>query len=125
MGHKICLSKSGHVESSKVELDSHADSPVVGNNAHILEYTGKKVSVVGFTNALGKSLLVDVVHAAVVYDCDTTGQSFLIVIHNAIYVKSMDVCLINPFIMRLAGIQVDDCPKFLAMVPSVAFSLFS
>ncbi len=113
------------MESTKVELDSHADSPVIGNNTHILEYTGKKVSVVGFTNALGKSLLVDVVHAAVVYDCDTTGQSFLIVIHNAIYVKSMDVCLINPFIMRLAGIQVDDCPKFLAMVPSVAFSLFS
>ena len=111
---------SGHIESSKVELDSHADSPVVGDNAHILEYTGKKVSVVGFTDALGKSLLVDVVHAAVVYDCATTGQSYLMIIHNALHVKSMDVCLLNPFIMRLAGIHVDDCPKFLAMVPSIA-----
>ena len=102
LGHRICLSALDHIESSKVELDSHADSPVVGDNAHILEYTGKKVSVVGFTDALGKSLLVDVVHAAVVYDCATTGQSFLIIIHNALHVKSMDVCLFNPFIMRLA-----------------------
>ncbi len=76
--------------------------------------------MVGFTNALGNSLLVDVVQVPVVYDCDKTGQSFLMIIHNALHVKSMDVCLLNPFIMRLAGIQVDNCPKFLAMVPSVA-----
>ena len=42
------------------------------------------------------------------------------IIHNALHVKSMDVCLLNPFIMRLAGIHVDDSPKFLAMMPSVA-----
>ena len=46
-----------------LEMDSHADSPVVGNQAHILEYTGRKVSVSGFTDALGKPMLVEVVHA--------------------------------------------------------------
>ena len=32
---------------------------------------------------------------------------------------SVDCCLINPFMMRLAGVQVDECPKFLSPTPSV------
>ena len=49
--------------ASKIELDSHAGSPVVGANVHILEWTGRTVSVCGFTDELGKPLLVEVVHA--------------------------------------------------------------
>ena len=45
-----------------LQMDSHADSPVVGNHAHVLEYTGRKVSVSGCTDALGKPMLVEVVH---------------------------------------------------------------
>ena len=117
--HKVSVSVLKN-EDSKVELDSNVDSPVIGENAYILEHTGKKVSVSGFTDALGKSLVVDVVHAAVAYDCDTSGKTYLVILHNALLVPSLQSCLINPFIMRLAGIQVDECPKFLAMVPSMA-----
>ena len=56
-------------DASTVEFDSHTGSPVIGANAYTLEHTGKNVSVSGFTNALGKSLLVNVVHAVVAYDC--------------------------------------------------------
>ena len=52
----------------RMELDSHADSPIVGCGAHVLEYTGKKVTVSGFTDALGETILVDVVHALITYD---------------------------------------------------------
>ena len=107
------------VSGMNLELDSHADSPVVGNGAHILEQTGRKVSVSGFTNELGKPMLVDVVNAVITYDCPRTGLSYPLLINNALFVPSIDCCLINPFIMRLAGVQVDECPKFLSPFPSI------
>ena len=103
----------------RMELDSHADSPVVGCGAHVLEYTGRKVTVSGFTDALGEPMLVDVVHALITYDCPTTGNSYPMMISNALLVPSVDCCLINPFMMRLAGVQVDECPKFLSPTPSI------
>ena len=112
--HKVRVSAT-KVVGSTVELDSHADSPVVGEDAFILERTGRKVSVSGFTDALGQSLLVDVVHAAIAYDCDVSGTTYLMIVHNALLVPSIKSCLINPFMMRLAGVQVDECPKFLAL----------
>ena len=53
---------------SATELDSHADSPVLGQNAIIIETTSKTVLVSGFTSDLGKPLRVPVVTAAVAYD---------------------------------------------------------
>ena len=49
-----------------MELDSHADSPVVGSEALIIRTHDRKVRVNGFTPALG-SKTVDVVDAAVAY----------------------------------------------------------
>ena len=100
------------------ELDSHADSPVVGGYAKILEDTGKTVTVSGFTSALGKPLSVSVVNAAVAYDCELSGETRILVIYNALYFKDMEVNLIPPFMMRLAGIEVDECPKFLSKEPT-------
>ena len=60
--HKVHLSHLGQVESEF--LDSHnIDLPVVDNNNHILEKTGRTITVSDLTNALGKSLLMDAVHA--------------------------------------------------------------
>ena len=103
---------------SATELDSHADSPVVGKHCSIIERTNKMINVSGFSKQLGKPLQVPVVNAAVAYDCDLTGQTYILVICNALYVPDMEVSLIPPMMMRLAGIQVDECPKFLAKTPN-------
>ena len=55
---EVYLIQSGQVEVSTVELDSNTDSPLVCNNVHTLDNIGKKVTVSGFTDALGKFLLV-------------------------------------------------------------------
>ena len=99
------------------ELDSHADSPVVGKYAKIIEDTGREVTVSGFTSALGKPLTVPVVNAAVAYDCEVSGETRILVICNALCLKEMEVNLVPPFMMRLAGIEVDECPKFLSKEP--------
>ena len=59
-----------------------------------------------------------VVDAAVAYDCEYTGTTILLVIRNALHMRSMHANLIPPFMMRLAGIEVDECPKFLSPKPS-------
>lgn len=105
-------------DETSTELDSHADSPVVGKHVYILRSTGRKVSVKGFTDQLGAPILVPVVDAAVVYDCEYTGKSIVLVIRNALHLRNMDTNLIPPFMMRLAGLKIDECPKFLSDNPN-------
>ena len=57
-------------------------------------------------------------YALIVYDCDTTGKSHLLMINNALLVLSLTCCLINPFIMWIAGLHVNGCPKFLTPLPT-------
>ena len=105
-------------KTTATELDSHADSPVVGQYSKILEDTGRKATVSGFTNDLGKPMTVPVVNAAVTHDCEVTGRTYILIINNALYFQNMEENLIPPFMMRLAGVDVDKCPKFLAKKPS-------
>jgi len=78
----------------------------------------KEVTVSGFTDSLGNLTKVPVVQAAVIYDCPYTGKELVIHINNALYIKDMSINLVPPFMMRLCGINVDECPKFLAEAPS-------
>lgn len=103
---------------SATELDSHADSPVVGIHSRILEDTGRRAKVSGFTSDLGKPISVKVVNAAILYECDKTGKVEVLVLCNALYFPNMEVNLVPPFMMRLAGVEVDECPKFLAKDPT-------
>jgi len=88
---------------SATELDSNADSPVVGKYVRILEDTGRKASVSGFTSELGKPMSVPVVNAAIAYDCGFTGDTKILVIYNALYFRNMEVNLIPPFMMLFSG----------------------
>ena len=101
------------------ELDSHADSPVVGKNVVILESLNKSVTVSGFSSEIGKPIRVKVVNAAVAYDCDITGETHIMVLYNALHIPSMENNLVPPFAMRLAGLKVNECPKFLAKNPTI------
>ena len=69
---------SVQLSNSRTELDSHADTCTVGNNAfinHIHEVNGipKKVNVHAFDTTLGSVKDIQVVDAAVAYDCPHTG----------------------------------------------------
>ena len=92
---------------SATELDSHADSPVAGKHAHILETSNQYALVSGFTSELGKPLRVSVVTAAIAYECEYTGETYIMVIYNALYFKNMEVNLIPPIMMQIAGLEVD------------------
>ena len=100
-----------------MELDSHADSPVVGSEALIIRTYDRKVRVDGLIPALGSNT-VDVVDAAVPYECEFKGKVFITVIMNGLHLKEMKHNLISLFIMRLSGLEVNEQPKFMTRNPT-------
>ena len=103
---------------SRTELDSHANMPVVGKNAFILAETGKSCEVSAFTPDY-EPMLVPIVDAAVLYECPYKGTEHVLVIRNCLHVPTMKNNLIPPFIMREAGVVVNDWPKIHSMDPSI------
>ena len=72
--------------NSRTELDSHADSPMVGKNTIILYKTDMTVNITSFSDDFGMIPEVPVVHAAVAYDCPITGATIIRIINNILYV---------------------------------------
>ena len=97
-------------ENSRTELDSHANMPVVGRHAYVISDTGRVADVSPFTPDYS-SMQIRVVDAAVQYDCQYTGKSYILVIRNALHVPSMKHNLLPPFVLRQAGIVVKETPK--------------
>ena len=62
---------------------------------------------------------VPIVDAVLAYDCPFTGLTYLLVVRNALCVPSMDHNLIPPFIMREAGLVVNETPKIHCDNPTV------
>ena len=98
-------------ELSTTQLDSHANMVVVGNNATIFSNSGKSADVRPFSSKCSKMESVPIVDAAVAYDCPYTLKTYLLTVRNALHVPSMEHNLIPPFIMREAGLIVNDTPK--------------
>ena len=53
------------------------------------------------------------------YDCQNSGKTYLLVVRNALCVPTMDINLIPPFILREAGLVLNDTPKIHCDDPSV------
>eukprot|EP00956_Cyclotella_meneghiniana_P022884 scaffold43789_cov35-Cyclotella_meneghiniana.AAC.2 len=98
-------------EESTTELDSHANMVVVGKNATIISRTGKYADVHAFSDECDHLSQIPIVDVAFAYDCQYSGKTFLLIVRNALYVESMDRNLIPPFIMREAGLIVNDVPR--------------
>ncbi len=126
--HRVCSVVLGHVggfhseakgneAASRTDLDSHANMPVVGRDAFVLATLDKNCEVSPFTPDY-KPMVVPLVDAAVRYDCPFTGKTVILVLRNALHVPTMDHNLVPPFMLREAGIQVNDTPKIQLSDPS-------
>lgn len=96
-------------EYYRTDFDSHADSPVVGESAYIIHYTGDTVDVLPFSDELGQCSNVPIVQVVVAYDWPTTGNTTILIINNALYIKTMKINIIPPIMLRMHGWQVDEC----------------
>ena len=103
----------------RFELDSHANMPVVGRGAYIIASTGETADVNAYDPQHG-TMRIPVVDAAVQYNCPYTDKPYILVIKNALHVPSMDNHLMPPFIMREAGIIINDIPKMQILDPDIS-----
>ena len=101
------------------ELDSHANMVVVGKQATIIQSTGLYADVSAFSNEVDTLSRVPIVDACFAYDCPYRCKSYILVVRNALHVKSMEHNLIPPFIMREAGLTVNEVPKVQVQQPTI------
>ena len=94
----------------RIELDSHADTIVAGANCTVLEYTGQECDVSPYSSDYSPVTGVPVVKAATVWQSEITGQEFLLVFNQALYMPSLSHSLINPNQLRAFGTTVQDNP---------------
>ena len=115
------LSKCGECDKGPrgTELELHANMAVVGSQAFVFSTSGKTCDVQAFSKEANGMSGVHIVDAAIAYDCPFSGQTFMLVIRNALYVPSMEHNLIPPFIMREAGMEVNECPKIHCDDPTI------
>ena len=104
-------------KSSRTELDSHANMPVIGRNAYILSKIGETVDVAPFTPDY-KPISVELVDAALKYECPYSGEVKILIIRRGLHVPSMTHNLLPPFMLREAGIQINEVPKIHVTSPT-------
>jgi hypothetical protein len=79
----------------------------------------RTVDVSTFATKAGQLNKVPIVDAMVSYDCKRTNQVYLLVARNVLYVESMEINLIPPFILREKGLEVREVPKTQCKEPTV------
>ena len=104
-------------ELSRTELYSLANMPVIGRNAYILSKIGETVDVAPFTPDY-KPISVELVDAALKYECSYSGKVKILIIRRGLHVPSMTHNLIPPFMLREAGIHFNEVPKIHVTSPT-------
>ena len=72
-----------------------------------------------FSDELGKPVTVEIVDAALCYECEYTGETYLMVICNVMYLQKMTTSLIPPIMIHIAGLEINECPNILVKKPTV------
>ena len=95
----------------RMELDSHADTCVLGRNFIIMHYTGRECDVAPYTDQYDSVKGVPIVTGATAYTDQDTGETVILVINEALSMPNeMADSLINPNQLRAFGSVVQDNP---------------
>ena len=101
-----------------MELDSHANMVVFRNQGTTIQNIGKFADVNAFAEDVGMMSRFLIVDSVVAYDCTYSGEVILLMSRNALFVVSMDHNLVPPFIVREAGLQVNEQAKIHTSEPT-------
>jgi hypothetical protein len=102
---------SSYVTHGRMELDSHADTIVLGSNAIILQYTSRECDVSPYADTYQPIVDVPIVTGATAVTSQHTGLTYILVFNEAIWMGDvLDHSLINPNQMRAFGVSVQDNP---------------
>jgi len=94
---------------AKTELDSHADTIVVGSNFLVMNYTERSCDVSPYSDDYTPVKDVPIVQAATGYT-SANGRDYLLIVNEALYMPNLDHSLLNPNQLRHFNIDVQDNP---------------
>ncbi len=100
-----------------MELDSHADTCVLGCDALILLNYNRPVIVKGYDPSLDIKTYATV-SGVLAYDDPVTGEVYHLVINQAIHIPHLNHHLLCPMQCRVSDVVVDNTPKILASDPT-------
>ena len=100
-----------------LELDSHANTCVLGRHALITLDHNRPVAVMGYDESLGTKTY-KTVNSMVAYTDPKTGRTLHLIINQAIPVPHLDHHLLCPMQCCVNDVIVDETPKFLAIKPT-------
>ena len=101
----------------KVELDSHADTCVVGDNCLVIHDHNTPVNVYSY-NPKDVHRSAKTVDATVGYQDPQSGQKFVLIINQAIHIDGFNNHLLCPMKCQLNSVHISEVPKSLAESPS-------
>ncbi len=110
-------SKISSTGETTQELDSHADTCVLGRDALILLDYDRPVIVEGYDPSLGTKTYATI-SGVLAYDDPLTGEIYLIMINQAIHIPHLDHHLLCPMQCQVNDVTVNEMPKFLAHDPT-------
>ena len=95
----------------RIELDSHADTVVLGSNAVVLHYTGNECEVSPYFDEYEAISNVPVVRGATLWTDQNDNQGYILVFNEALWMgDTLPHSLINPNQLRAYGMLVQDNP---------------
>lgn len=97
-----------HASEHNCELDSHADTCVVGKHATVLYEHPRQVSIIGYDASQGSSEGLKVVDVAIAYDSPRNGMVHILRINQAVLVPTIEHNLLCPMQLRLNDVDVND-----------------
>ncbi len=112
----VTLELTDSVAETTLELDSLADTCVIGWHALIILDFNQPVSIVGYDASLGTHTF-KTVSGAFAYTDHMTGRMLHLVINQEIHIPHLDHHLLCPMQCHVNDVTVDEMLKFLAHQP--------
>ena len=98
------------VHVGNIEMDTHADTIVAGRNCIVLHGTGRECDVSPYSSDYEPLKGVPIVTAATAWQSPESGQTYILVFNEALWMPNMATSLINPNQLRYYGVTVQDNP---------------
>ena len=103
--HHIYHSFHGSLQTPTMIFDTGADTSIIGQGWEIVEYTGRKATVIGFDSMRSKKDNLDIVHAKTMVEYE--GTTLELVIFWAVYNPTAQISLMSTYQLEEGGCQLD------------------
>ena len=106
-GHSI----DAPMNEPKSEPDFQSKIIILGKHLFVFEWSGKSCTVNPFNDCLGSVNCAPINNFDIDYYFPYSHESYILLLHNALYLPNMEDKLLLPFIMREKGATVNATMK--------------